>query len=197
MPHAVALDWGYARDSFTAQDPGVNVGRNRALFGRLAGVGPRRLTIGLAVLAATLLFASTAAYLTHTLVRTFGLDSESSFAWPVWQSAINIPALVSSLMLLLAAYVWVTVPERSLRRGRYIFARWALAAGFAFMALDESLRIHERIEEILRIDWQILYAPIAAILGLAGWAILMRLRVWFRPAAAYLAGGAVLWLLVS
>lgn len=110
-----------------------------------------------------------------------------------WEFHINIPAAVSALILLSAGLVWCVV---ALRRqvGR---PTWPLIFGLfiIFMAFDEALSFHERIETSLGIDWQVLYLPVMAFGGLAWIALLLRLRGVQRQAGLALAVGAAFWVI--
>jgi hypothetical protein len=105
----------------------------------------------------------------HT--RFFALDSEGA----VW-------FVVFSATLLLAGAVVAVIAGT---RPAIVFG------GFlAFMAVDEVLTLHERLEEALHVGWVVLYLPVMALAGLAALSLLQRHRdvPWFAP--AMLAGGA-------
>ncbi|MEM6916480.1 MAG: hypothetical protein AAF491_07940 [Verrucomicrobiota bacterium] len=65
-----------------------------------------------------------------------------------------------------------------------------LAALFLFMGADECLKIHETMEKLTGVDWQILYLPIILAAGI-GWIQVIRLFcgagrfLWFAGAVAW------------
>jgi hypothetical protein len=84
----------------------------------------------------------------------------------------NVPATYS-------AALWLSVAVLALLMGRVDRAPglpqvWVgLSAFFLFVSADEFGEIHERLERIVGIDWQILYAPIA-LLALVLWVFVAR-----------------------
>src|SRR4051812_10003577 len=61
-----------------------------------------------------------------------------------------------------------------------------------FMALDEGLAIHEKLETLTGIDWQVLYAPVMLVGGLAWLGLLW--SMWrLVTGRVLLIGGAVAW----
>ena len=72
-------------------------------------------------------------------------------------------------------------------------ARWiALAILFGFMAVDEAIMVHERLEQALSTDWQALYAPIGAVAAVI-WLAALR-ALWRMPPARVLwIAGAITW----
>jgi hypothetical protein len=107
----------------------------------------------------------------HLTTGLFNIDGEG----PRW-------FVVFSTVLLLAGAVV----------GAVVRGRPALVFGgfLAFMAVDEALQVHERLETATGIDWPVLYLPVMAAAGLAALALLRRHRGvrWFVP--TLLAGGA-------
>lgn len=109
-----------------------------------------------------------------------GLDTEYS-----------IPALFSGALLLAAAYAGYLAAKvaASRRDGRALLA---FGAFLAFMAVDELLALHEGLEALVGVPWQVLYAPVILIGGLMWTATLV--RVWGqREARLCLVGGAAAW----
>ena len=102
----------------------------------------------------------------------------------------TIPAAVSGLLLLAAAVAALLVAR--LWSGSRAGARAALALAcfFAFMALDEMLFLHERLETWTGIDWQVLYLPVALIGGVAWLMVLRRLFAYPHAAGLFVAGAA-------
>ena len=84
----------------------------------------------------------------------------------------NVPAIYS-------AALWFSVAVLALLMGRVDRAPgfpqlWvALSAFFVFVSADEFGEIHERLERIVGVDWQILYSPVA-LLALALWLFVAR-----------------------
>jgi hypothetical protein len=84
----------------------------------------------------------------------------------------NIPAIYS-------AALWFSAAFLALLMGRLDAAPslpqlWVgLSAFFVFVSADEFGEIHERLERIVGIDWQILYSPIALV-ALVLWLLVAR-----------------------
>lgn len=137
------------------------------------------IVVGLAVVAALgFLGALTAHHDVHS--RWFDLDGE-----------YNVPALWSSLLLLAAGGLAALVARRP---------RWRVVAGlavlFAFMGLDEAVAVHERLEALTGVDWEILYVPVVAV-GAAAWFVVWRRArpvAWARTA---LVAGSAVWLVAQ
>jgi hypothetical protein len=88
----------------------------------------------------------------------------------------DTPASMWSALLLVAA----AVAAARTARGRGGPARGSLAALFVFMAGDEAFGIHESLERVTGVDWQVLFAP---IVGVAAVAFVVVLRGVPRPGA--------------
>ena len=92
---------------------------------------------------------------------TFDLDGER-----------NVPATYS-------AALWFSVAVLALLMGRIdpapgLLQVWVgLSAFFVFVSADEFGEIHERLERIVGVDWQILYSPVA-LLALVLWLFVAR-----------------------
>jgi hypothetical protein len=107
----------------------------------------------------------------------FDLDGEDTFITVLTSAAL----LAGSLAAVAAAH---------LAAGRLRVVLHTLAGFFAFMALDEGLSFHERIERAAGVDWQELYVPIFAIGAVAGIGLLLALRGLRAAQLTFLAGGA-------
>ena len=108
-------------------------------------------------------------------------------------SGLSMFALVSGGILLAAAFVTVGLARR---RADGIAAPWAgLTLVFGWMAADELLAMHERVESALDTSWQIVFAP---VIGLAAilWVVVL-VAVEDRRARALWVGGALFWLLAQ
>tara|TARA_R110002096_G_scaffold285073_4_gene478890 strand:+ start:730 stop:1398 length:669 start_codon:yes stop_codon:yes gene_type:complete len=97
---------------------------------------------------------------TELLPRIFDLDRE-----------LNVPVAFSSSLLFLCGLL-TTRLVRTHSFPKIVVG--SLAALFVFMGFDEMLKIHETLEKIAGVDFQILYLPLIIVSGL-GWA-----TVWFR-----------------
>jgi len=106
----------------------------------------------------------------------FDLDGEDTFVTVLTSVALLWAALAALVSGLLAA-------------GRLRPLLHALAGFFAFMALDEGLSFHERIEAAAGIDWQELYIPIFLIGAVAGVGTVIALRGLRAAQLTFLAGG--------
>lgn len=117
-------------------------------------------------------------------VHLLGLDNE-------W----SIPAFFSGALLLAAASVALLAAEVP-DRGPLAWALRGLGALFAFMAVDEVVQVHERLEALAGVPWTLLYLPVALAAGVLG---LVALRgLWFsRAARACFIAGAGAWLLAQ
>ena len=146
----------------------------RVLVGGLAG------NAVLGALGAVYALAADPSVPLHATVRALplGLDGEGT-----------LPAVWSALLLVAAA--WAT-GQLSRRVGSARPAALAVAVLFAFMALDELLALHEKLEVVFSASWLVLYAPVIALGGLGWLVVLLRLRD-VRPAALAWAAGAVCW----
>jgi len=84
----------------------------------------------------------------------------------------NVPATYS-------AALWFSVAVLALHKGRIDPAPglphvwFGLSAFFVFISADEFGEIHERLERIVGVDWQILYSPVA-LLALVLWLFVAR-----------------------
>jgi len=103
---------------------------------------------------------------------------------------LTVPSAFSGGMLFIAALAAFLLAGRVRPAGVSRLSLIALACVFAFMALDEMIFIHERLEVITGVDWQILYAPIVLVAGVAWVGVLLRLWSHPRAAALWLAGAA-------
>lgn len=101
----------------------------------------------------------------------------------------TVPQAYSGLLLVAAATA-ATVAARLGAQPRRAFM--ALAAVFAYMALDEVFRIHEELDAAADFDWQLLYLPVL-IVALVAW-----IGVWRNLASPLArvgwAGGAACWI---
>lgn len=151
-------------------------GRARVAFGRdhrtarVAAVGTGTILL-LAVLGV--------GFLEGLLPSAFDLDAEG-----------NVPAAFSGLLLLAGAGGGFVVARR--------VAGWervgvlGLAAMLGLMAFDEVFMLHERLERVTGIHWQLLYLPLIAA-GAVGWLLVMRLSSRRSAGAPLLVGAAACW----
>src|ERR687895_304413 len=128
------------------------------------------------------------------LIAVFGLLGaievryESAPAFDL-DDELKLPAFAAALILLLAALTARLAAAVDPAGG------WpwiVLAALFTLMAADEVVSLHEALEDLFAVDWQILYLPVMAAGGVAWLVALLRLRR-LPVAAALLAGGAAAW----
>src|SRR5918999_1283621 len=86
---------------------------------------------------------------------------------------LKLPAFAAALILLLAALTARLAAAVDPAGG------WpwiVLAALFTLMAADEVVSLHEALEDLFAVDWQILYLPVMAAGGVAWLVALLRLR---------------------
>jgi hypothetical protein len=86
------------------------------------------------------------------------------------------PPAAFSFALLAATAALCVLIARTAEGARSPLLWNAMAAFFAFMAIDEALTIHEHLEEATEIGWTNLYLPLAAAGGV-GWLLILR-RIW-------------------
>ncbi len=120
-----------------------------------------------------------AAGLVH--LKMFNLDRE-------W----TIPAFYSSALLFAASALALLLSQvDGYNTGNPVWWRF-MGLFFAVMGLDEILSLHERLEKLTGIDWQVLYIPVVLIGGIGGLVTLKRL--WqLRVGYLVYAGGAAAW----
>jgi len=98
----------------------------------------------------------------HGFLGLFDLDAE-----------YDVPAILSATYWLLAGIVLALAGQaREVGRGRYLWT--ALSAMLVFLAADEALGIHEKLEGATGVDWQILYVPVLAAVAGAGLSVFRR-----------------------
>jgi hypothetical protein len=84
----------------------------------------------------------------------------------------NVPAIYSAALWFSAALLALLVGRLDAAPG--LPQLWVgLSAFFVFVSADEFGEIHERLERIIGIDWQILYSPVA-LLALVLWVFVAR-----------------------
>lgn len=111
----------------------------------------------------------------------FGLDEE-------W----SVPAFFSGALLVGAAVACLL----SLRAGGLPGVRTgvltALAVFFTFMAVDEVVQIHERLEDLTNVGWQLLYLPLIVV-GAIAWLLVLRGLRAARAGSLLFIAGAMSW----
>jgi hypothetical protein len=99
----------------------------------------------------------------------------------------NVAAAVSTGLWLLAAFS-LYAAGRVIEAGRGRFVWTGLAVALVYFAVDESLKLHERVEGETGIDWQLLFAPLLIATALAGLYVVVRAGPG-RPQLLLLAAG--------
>lgn len=117
-----------------------------------------------------------------------------AFRWlPVGLNAEwSLPAVYSGLLLLATGLLAVRAGTTRPPAGSSV-ALLGLGALFIFMAFDEVLAVHERIEEAVHLAWYKFYAPVAAVAGVA-WLAVVRATWPRRGVRLALIGGGACWL---
>jgi hypothetical protein len=109
---------------------------------------------------------------------------------------LGVPALFSACLLIAAAAAALiyahTAREVLGPRTREDLAAVLLAGFFAFMAVDEGLYIHERLQGVGGVPWSVWYLPVAALGGLAWLGTVASIR---GLARRYMVAGALAWAL--
>jgi hypothetical protein len=100
---------------------------------------------------------------------------------PIWSAALLFAGAVGAMQ--------VARDPAAQRRGAWL----AVALVLAYMGADDTLWIHERLEQRTGIDWETLYAvPVALVAGTGGLLVMLEMRRMARPLAGlFLAGGAM------
>ena len=108
----------------------------------------------------------------------------------------TLPAVFSGLLLLAAGALSFRASGMLGRPHERYAPLVVLGALFTFMAFDEVLAIHERLEEVIEQAWWKFYTPLALVGGVC--AVLVLRKVWSNAAArtGFLAGGAC-WLVAQ
>lgn len=146
----------------------------------------RRPSIVIAALIMAFAVGHVAGALFAPLLRPFYLDLE-----------YNLPAFFSAALLAVSAVAcWrarstLTAPPGGAVTGGAVTGLTLL---FGLMAFDEVIGVHERLEDLTGIDWQVLYAPLIAAGGL-GWFLIAAFLMRNRAVAAIRlwVGGAFAW----
>lgn len=115
----------------------------------------------------------------------------------------NVPTLYSSFALMVCSMLLTWIGRRHQLEGESHRYWYGLALTFGFLALDEVVQLHERIDQVRsgvlaswRVSgWILPYAAALAALGLGYARFLLRLplrhRVWFLAAGAIFVFGTV------
>lgn len=149
----------------------------------------------------SLLFASAAligvigaiVYLGDPQDPWLGLDSELGLRWPQGGSTVALPAIWSAILLVGAGLTWLAaaVTTEWRRSTRVLMTLFGVA--LMYLAVDELFIIHERLEARLLIDWQVLYAPVMAVLALLIAGLVVRAARVDRRAGTMLVAGTICW----
>lgn len=162
-------------------------------------LAPARVSSRLAIVSALVSLAGLGAELAHA---AFGWQTERGFV-PTFSLSYeaNVPTFWSAA-LLAACSVALAVAASAARaaRAKHVWRWWLLAAGFLFMALDESIEIHEHMawlatSGVLTFSWIVPGAAIVLAIGVSYIGFLRdlepRTRWLFIAAGALYVGGAV------
>lgn len=127
------------------------------------------------------------------LVAMFALmdifDGRPTYAWPFGLDVEQTPDVAFSALILLAAGCLSLLISFYAGRNRIAFA---MSLGFFVMSYDEAFVLHEQLEEKLSIDWQIVYLPIIAIIGVVWLAMFLKVLVPQRARLLWICG-ALAW----
>ncbi len=167
-------------------------------------LNPRRVVLVLALVAGGLVLANATGLFfsfalghnhVHGLVPLFDMSRER-----------NVPTWFSSVLLLMGSALLAVVGRGTKQAGNRDHRWWiALALIFLFLAVDESLSFHEKLnrpfateheaEGVFHYAWVIPYGVLVLVLGLLSLRFLLRLpsatRLRLVVAAALYVGGAV------
>jgi len=104
----------------------------------------------------------------------------------------NLPAAFSGLLLLVAAVLALALADRAASVGVSPRALWAMALVFGWMAVDEVFTVHEHLDEVTGVDWQLIYVPLLVVAAW-GWARIWRSLRGRRLAWTPWLGGLLAW----
>lgn len=145
---------------------------------RQASFEPRLAAVGLVCI--VVVAALGILYELGLVGNTFNLDGE-----------FRPPAIVSAGLLAIAGALAIASAAEHGRADRRAFL--GIGAFLLFMAADELLMVHERLEMALNVDWMVLYGVLFVVAAICG---LMTLRAMpARRARALLLLGASAWFL--
>jgi hypothetical protein len=118
-------------------------------------------------------------------------------AFPEWSAAnldseVSVATWFSAALLGTAAFWWFLVGVAARPGSLAVWIWWPV---LAWLALDERNAIHERLERLLGIDWQLLYIPVMGLAAVAWWGVVRRHRSQARVVALVVLGAAV-WIVV-
>jgi hypothetical protein len=187
-------DWsgrekGLRRETIAVKPPDSVRSEERSLtpierFARRAtgmAVSVSSLTVAVAAFAGIAVFGVLGFIHRHEPGSIFNVDGE------------GVPPADFSAALLLAGGALLLLRGR-LARDRYESVSWALLGGFlVFMSLDEWRAIHEHLEALTGVDWQVLYLPVVAVGAWMWVAVLWQLSP-PRLAVVFFVVGAAAWL---
>jgi hypothetical protein len=135
-----------------------------AAFDTLARTDRRTIIAITAATVAMLALATAVTVLDSGEHPWLGLDGEHALHWPPGGSSIVVPTLWSGVLLALAGLGWLAISSRWPDRSRWWLPA-SLGVFLIFVAIDDNLFVHERLEFRLGIDWQTLYAPVIALMA--------------------------------
>ena len=118
-------------------------------------------------------------------------------AFPDWGAAnldseVSVATRLSATLLWVAAFWWMLVAVTDRPRSLAVWVWWPV---LAWLALDEGIAIHERLERWSGIDWQLLYVPLMGVAAAALWGVFRRYRSQARIAVLIMTG-ATAWIVV-
>jgi phosphate/sulfate permease len=119
---------------------------------------PHRVAAVLGLAIATLVvLGAVFAWRSESVLSPFDLDGER-----------NVPALFSALLLLACAVLAFRLPGSVVPRAVALVFSGVLVLA----SLDEATEIHEKLEQRLEVDWQLLYIPVF-VAAVAVWSLLV------------------------
>ena len=123
---------------------------------------PRRTVAVLGLAIATLVvLGAVFAWSSESALSSFDLDGER-----------NVPALFSALLLFACAVQTLRLPRSVVPRAVALVFSGVLVLA----SLDEATEIHEKLEQRLDVDWQLLYLPVFVAAAVVWWLLVAGLR---------------------
>ena len=102
-------------------------------------------------------------------------------------SEVSLATRFSAALLWAGAFWWLLVAITDRPRSPTLWLWWPI---LTWLALDEGIAVHERLERWSGIDWQVLYIPIMAVAAVAWLGLMRRYRSESRIVALLVAGAA-------
>ena len=102
-------------------------------------------------------------------------------------SEVSLATRFSAALLWAGAFWWLLVAITDRPRSPALWLWWPI---LTWLALDEGIAVHERLERWSGVDWQVLYIPVMVVAAVAWLGLMRRYRSESRIVALLVAGAA-------